>query len=50
VNGVYDDFEPLSMDSQQASELAMSLHELGEDELAREIDEAVGRAIHYETM
>jgi hypothetical protein len=46
----YDDFEPLSMDAQQASQLAISLHGIGEDELAGEIDEAVGRAAHYETM
>jgi hypothetical protein len=46
----YDDFEPLSMDAQQASELAISLHQMGEDELACEIDEAVGRATHYEAM
>ncbi len=46
----YDDFEPLSMDAQQASQLAISLHQIGEDELAGEIDEAVGRAMHYETM
>jgi hypothetical protein len=46
----YDDFEPLSMDAQQASQLAISLHQIGEDELAGEIDEAVGRATHYETM
>jgi hypothetical protein len=46
----YDDFEPLSMDAQQASDLAISLHQMGEDELAREIDEAVGRASHYKAM
>jgi hypothetical protein len=46
----YDDFEPLSMDAQQASQLAISLHQIGEDELAGEIDEAVRRAAHYETM
>jgi hypothetical protein len=46
----YDDFEPLSMDAQQASELARSLHRVGEEELACEIDEAVGRATHYEAM
>jgi hypothetical protein len=41
----YDDFEPLSMDAQQASELARSLRRIGEEELACEIDEAVERAI-----
>jgi hypothetical protein len=30
--------------------LAISLYRIGEDELAGEIDEAVGRAAHYETM
>jgi hypothetical protein len=46
----YDDFEPLSMDAQQASQLAINLHQIGENELADEIDEAVERAAHYETM
>jgi hypothetical protein len=46
----YDDFEPLSMDAQQASQLAISLHGIGEDEMAGEINEAVRRAAHYETM
>jgi hypothetical protein len=46
----YEDFEPLSMETRQASQLAISLHQIGEDELAGEIDEAVGRATHYETM
>jgi hypothetical protein len=38
------------MDAQQASELARSLHRIGEEELACEIDEAVGRATHYEAI
>jgi hypothetical protein len=46
----YDDLEPLSMDAQQASEFAISLHQIGEDEIASEIDEAVGRAKRYGTM
>jgi hypothetical protein len=46
----YDDLEPLSMDAQQASEFAISLYQIGEDEIASEIDEAVGRAKHYGTM
>ena len=46
----YDDFEPLSMHAQQASQLAISLHGIGEEELAGEIDEAVGRAAHYDKM
>ncbi len=43
----YDDFEPLSMEVQQASRLVESLHGIGENDLADEIDEAVGRAAHY---
>jgi len=50
IKFAYDDFEPLSMDTQQASQLAASLHGIGEDELGSEIDEAVERAAHYETM
>jgi hypothetical protein len=46
----YDDCEPLSMAAQQALELAINLHQIGEDEIASEIDAAVGRAKHYETM
>jgi hypothetical protein len=46
----YDDFEPLSMDPKQASQLATSLHGIGEGEWAGEIDDAVERAAHYETM
>jgi hypothetical protein len=38
------------MGAQQASQLAKSLHGIGKDELAGEIDEAVERAAHYETM
>jgi hypothetical protein len=36
------------MNAQQASELARS--RIGEEELACEIDEVVGRATHYEAM
>ena len=50
IKFAYDDFEPLSMDAQQASQLAISLHGIGEDELAGEIDDAIERAAHYETM
>jgi hypothetical protein len=50
IKFTYDDFEPLSMDAQQASQLAINLYRIGEDELAGEIDEAVARAAHYETM
>jgi hypothetical protein len=38
----YDNLEPLSMDAQQASALAISLHQMGEDELAREIEKRSG--------
>jgi hypothetical protein len=46
----YDDIEPLSMNAEQASKLAATLHRMGQDEMACEIDEAIGRAKHYEAM
>ena len=46
----YDDGEPLSMNADQATKLAVTLHQMGQDELAGEIDEALGRARHYGTM
>jgi hypothetical protein len=46
----YDDIEPLSMNAEQASKLAVMLHQIDQDEMASEIDEAVGRAKHYEAM
>jgi hypothetical protein len=46
----YDDGEPLSMNADQATKLAVTLHQMGQDESAREIDEALGRARHYWTM
>jgi hypothetical protein len=46
----YDDIEPLSMNAEQASKLAVRLHQIGQHEMASEIDEAVGRAKHYEAM
>jgi hypothetical protein len=46
----YDDVEPLSMSAEQATTLAAKLHHTGQDEIASEIDEAVGRAKHYEMM
>lgn len=46
----YNDIEPLSMNAEQASKLAVRLHQIGQDEMASEIDEAVGRAKHYEVM
>jgi hypothetical protein len=46
----YDDLEPLSMNSDQASELAVGLHQMAEDEMASEIDEAVVRARRFSAM
>jgi hypothetical protein len=46
----FDDIEPLSMNAEQASELAVALHQMDQDEIACEIDEAVRRAKHYEAM
>ena len=43
----YDDVEPLSMTAEQASKLAVR-HQIGQEELASENDEAVGRARHDE--
>ena len=41
----YDDVEPLSMTAEQASKLAARLHQMGQDELACEIDEAACEAL-----
>ena len=46
----YEDLEPLSMDAEQASKLAAELRRINEEEMAGEIDEAVRRAKHYESM
>jgi hypothetical protein len=46
----YDEVEPLSMDSEQASKFAITLREIGEDEIASEICEAVLSAHRYATM
>lgn len=46
----YDQVEPLSMDSEQASRFATTLREIGEDEIASEICEAVLSAHRYATM
>ena len=46
----YEDNEPLSMSSAQASEMALSLHQIGEADMADEIDTAVARAERYQTM
>jgi hypothetical protein len=46
----YDNAEPFSMNTQQASTMVSKLREIGQQELACEIVEAVGRATHYESM
>jgi hypothetical protein len=46
----HDDVEPLSMNAEQASKMAVRLHQINQDELACEIEEAVGRAKHYDAM
>jgi hypothetical protein len=46
----YDDAEPLSMNAEQASEMAIKLRQIDQQDLACEIDEAVSRAIHYASM
>jgi hypothetical protein len=46
----YDGLEPLSMNAEQASKLAAELRQINEEEMATEIDEAVRRAKHYESM
>jgi len=46
----YDHLEALSMNTAQASKLAVELHRIGQHDIASEIDEAVGRAKHYDTM
>ena len=46
----YADDEPLSMSSVQASALAGNLHQMGEAQLADEIDDAVRSAKRYCSM
>jgi hypothetical protein len=46
----YADGEPLSMSSVQASTLASNLHQIGETQLATEIDDAVRSAQRYCSM
>jgi hypothetical protein len=46
----YDDLDAHSMDAEQASKLALGLHQINENEIAVEIDEAVRRAKHYGAM
>jgi hypothetical protein len=44
------DVGPLSMSAEQTSSLATDLYQLGEDQLAGEIDDAVGSATRYGSM
>ncbi len=46
----YETSEPLSMSAVQASTMASSLHEIGEAELADEIDGALKSAARYSSM
>jgi hypothetical protein len=46
----YGTGEPLSMSAVQASTMAAVLHEIGEGELADEIDGAVKTAVRYASM
>jgi hypothetical protein len=46
----YETSEPLSMSSVQASTMALSLHGIGETELAEEIDDALKTAARYSSM
>jgi hypothetical protein len=46
----YETSEPLSMSAVQASTMASSLHEIGEAELADEIDVALQSAARYSSM
>ena len=46
----YETNEPLSMSADQASTMASSLHEMGEAELADEIDGALQSAVRYSSM
>ncbi len=46
----YDADELLSMSAAQASSLATDLHQIGEDQLASEIDDAVRSATRYGLM
>ena len=46
----YDTDQPLSMSAGQASSLATDLHQIGENELADEIDDAVQSATRYSSM
>ena len=46
----YDTDQPLSMSAGQAASLATDLHQIGEDQLAGEIDDAVRSAMRYSSM
>jgi hypothetical protein len=46
----YETNEPLSMSAVQASAMAVALHEIGEAELADEIDDALKTAARYSSM
>ena len=46
----YETNEPLSMSAVQASAMAAALHEIGEAELADEIDDALKAATRYSSM
>jgi hypothetical protein len=46
----YDADQPLSMSAGQAASLATDLHQIGEDQLAGEIDDAVRSATRYTSM
>jgi hypothetical protein len=46
----YDNAEPLSMNAEQASEMAIRLHQIDQEDFACEVEEAVKRAIHYASM
>src|SRR5664279_3115982 len=46
----YETGEPLSMSADQASTMAAVLHEIGEAELADEVDGAIKSAVRYASM
>ena len=46
----YETGEPLSMDVDQASAMAPRLHQIGEDELAGEVEDAIKTAARYASM
>ena len=46
----YDTDQPLSMSAGQAASLATDLYNIGEDDLAGEIDDAIRSATRYSSM